>query len=39
MTHFVNPKDVGDIVAHLVDRQTSKERRSAALAEWQTLAS
>jgi len=24
---------------HLVDRQTYKERRSAALAEWQVLAS
>jgi putative transposase len=24
---------------HLVDRQTFKERRSAALAEWQSLAS
>jgi hypothetical protein len=24
---------------HLIDRQTFKERRSAALAEWQTLAS
>jgi putative transposase len=24
---------------HLVDRQTYKERRSAALAKWQTLAS
>ncbi len=24
---------------HLVDRQTYKERRSAALAEWQSLAS
>jgi putative transposase len=24
---------------HLVDRQTYKERRSAALAEWQCLAS
>ena len=24
---------------HLVDRQTYKERRAAALAEWQTIAS
>ena len=24
---------------HLVDRQTCKQRRSAALAEWQSLAS
>jgi len=39
MTHFVNPKDVDDIVALLVDRQTSKERHSTARAEWQTLAS
>jgi putative transposase len=29
----------GEMERHLVDRQTYKERRSAALAEWQIVAS
>jgi putative transposase len=35
----VNVRNHFNLERHLVDRQTYKERRSAALAEWQSLAS
>ena len=34
-----NVHNLFQLERHLVDRQTYKERRSAALAEWQLLAS
>ena len=36
---YANVYDHFSLERHLVDRQTYKERRSAALAEWQILAS
>ncbi len=34
-----NVRDHVSLVRHLIDRQTCLERRSAALAKWQSLAS